>query len=47
MPKKKKHPKNMTNDELATHVFHPKVLKHAQEHLERLNKPKVSKKSVK
>jgi len=32
MPKKKeaKHPREMTTDELAQHVFHPAVLKHAQ-----------------
>jgi hypothetical protein len=38
MPKKKeKHPSEMSNDELAVHVFHPKVLAHAKEHIERLN----------
>ena len=26
--KKKKHPKNMTGDELMKHLFHPKVVKH-------------------
>ncbi len=26
--KKKKHPKNMTSDELMKHLFHPKVVKH-------------------
>jgi hypothetical protein len=26
--RKKKHPKNMTSDELARHLFHPKVVKH-------------------
>lgn len=31
------HPSKMSNDELAAHVFHPKVLKHAKEHIERLN----------
>ena len=31
MPKrKKKHPREMTTDELARHVFHPNVLKHAK-----------------
>ena len=31
MPKgKRKHPREMTTDELARHVFHPKVLKHAK-----------------
>ena len=28
MKKKDKHPKDMTNDELLKHVFHPKVVKH-------------------
>ena len=27
---KRKHPREMTTDELARHVFHPKVLKHAK-----------------
>jgi hypothetical protein len=27
MPKSKKHPKDMTTEELAQKVFHPKVLK--------------------
>ena len=38
MPKKvKKHPTEMTSDELAAHVFHPKVLKAARKHIERIN----------
>jgi hypothetical protein len=28
MAPKKKHPKDMTSDELMKHLFHPKVLKH-------------------
>jgi hypothetical protein len=36
----KKHPAKMTSDELAEHVFHPKVLKAAREHIERHNLPK-------
>jgi hypothetical protein len=41
MPRKlKKHPKDMTNDELAEHVFHPKILKHAKEHIAKLNSPR-------
>jgi hypothetical protein len=36
MPKKK-HPSEMTNRELAEYVFHPEVLKHAKEHIERIN----------
>jgi hypothetical protein len=47
MPKKsKKHPIEMTNDELAAHVFHPKVLKAARKHIERLNAPKSPAKST-
>lgn len=51
MPKKK-HPSEMSNDEMAAHVFHPKVLKHAKEHVEKINaeasKPerKVKKKAI-
>ncbi len=47
MPKKiKKHPIEMTSDELAAHVFHPKVLKAAKKHIERLNAPKSPAKST-
>jgi len=46
--RKKKHPRNMTNDELAKHVFHPEVLKHAKKHIKELNAEKPSRrKSVK
>jgi hypothetical protein len=39
MAKKKtpKHASKMTNSELAEAVFHPRVLRHAREHIERLN----------
>ncbi len=37
MAAKKKHPKDMTTEELAKHVFHPKVLKHAKKHVADLN----------
>ena len=48
MPKKlKKHPKDMTSDELAKHVFHPKVLKHARKHIECLDAPRNPRKSTK
>ena len=41
MPKKiRKHPTEMTSDELAAHVFHPKVLKAAKKHIEHLDAPK-------
>ena len=45
MPKKK-HPSTMTNRELAKHLFHPEVLKHAHEHIDKMNAAK-SKKSKK
>jgi hypothetical protein len=46
--KKKKHPKDMTTDELARHVFHPEVLKHAKKHIKELNAEKPNRsKSVK
>ena len=49
MAKKSKHASKMTNKELAEASFHPEVLKHAKEHIERLNaeaekKPKKLKK---
>lgn len=46
MKKKTKHPKDMTNDELLAHVFHPKVVKHIKKHVQDLNaeKEKPSKK---
>ena len=31
MAKKKKHPKDMTSEELLRHVFHPKIVKHVKE----------------
>ncbi len=40
-PKKtKKHPKDMTNDELLSHVFHPDAVKHIKEHVEKIVKGK-------
>ena len=30
MPKKKKHPKDMTTDEALKHIFHPKIVKHVK-----------------
>jgi hypothetical protein len=36
----KKHPKNMTSEELARHVFHPKILRAAKKHVAKLNKGK-------
>jgi hypothetical protein len=47
---KKKHPSEMTNAELAEHVFHPTVLKHARKHVDELNsgssKPKKTSKKL-
>jgi hypothetical protein len=44
MPKKKSAKKkravDMTTEELAQAVFHPKVLRHARRHIARLNAPK-------
>jgi hypothetical protein len=34
-PKKEKHPKDMTTDEAAKHLFHPKVIEHVKKHLEK------------
>ena len=44
---KKKHPKEMTTEELAKHVFHPKVLAHAKKHVRELNADKPKRKSSK
>ena len=33
----KKQPKDMTTEELARHVFHPKVLRAAKKHVAKLN----------
>jgi len=46
MKKKVKHPKDMTTDELMSHVFHPKALKHLKKHVEEVsNKKRVKKDS--
>jgi len=45
--KSPKHPMEMTNDEVAAAVFHPKVLKHAKRHIKRLNTGKKLRKSSK
>ena len=43
--KSKKHPIEMTSDELAAHVFHPKVLKHLRKVIAEHNAPKTPRKS--
>jgi hypothetical protein len=40
MPKKPKHPKDMTSDEVMAHVFHPKVVKHLRAHVAELDAAK-------
>jgi hypothetical protein len=49
MKKQTKHPKDMTNDELLAHVFHPKAVKHIKKHVKSLGiaKQKPSKKVTK
>jgi hypothetical protein len=37
MPKKEKHPKDMTTDEAIAHVFHPDALKHIKKHVKELD----------
>jgi hypothetical protein len=46
MPRVKKHPIEMTSDELAAHVFHPKLLRAGKKHIARLNEPKSPVKST-
>jgi len=36
MPKKEKHPKDMTTDETIAHVFHPDALKHLKKQVKEL-----------
>jgi hypothetical protein len=40
---KKKHPKDMTSDELLKRLFHPKVVKHVKKHVAKLNKAAMKK----
>ena len=41
--KKKKHPKDMTSDELLKHLFHPKVVKHVKKHVAKLERSSTKK----
>jgi len=34
MPKKKKHPSEMTDEEALKHIFHPKIVKAVKRHVE-------------
>ena len=45
--KKEKQPKDMKNLELAAFSLHPKVLKHAHRHIQRLNAAASKKKAGK
>jgi hypothetical protein len=45
MPKKK-HPRDMTNEEAIRHLFHPKIVKHVKALVERANS-KAKKKATK
>lgn len=44
MPKKKKHPMQMTDEEALKHLFHPEIVKSVRKHLKdetkRVPKPK-------
>ena len=40
MPKKPKHPREMTTEEAAKHLFHPEVLKHLKRVAHGSQKPK-------
>ena len=44
MPAKKKHPKDMTTEEAAKHLFHPRLLKHVKKVIEESTKKSISKK---
>ncbi|HKR83180.1 MAG TPA: hypothetical protein VJS37_03340 [Terriglobales bacterium] len=35
MPKKKKHPKDMTDEEALKHLFHPKIVRAVKKHLKK------------
>jgi hypothetical protein len=46
MPKKK-HPREMTNDEAIKHLFHPKIVAHVKKEVANADAPKVRKKATK
>ena len=43
MPKKKKHPKDMTTEEAITHLFTKKGVKHIKRHLAKLERSSTKK----
>jgi hypothetical protein len=44
--KKKKHPKDMTNDEAIKHLFHPKIVKHLKSLVTKNDSEVISKKAT-
>ena len=40
MPKKKKHPMHMTDDEALKHIFHPEIVKAVRKHVKDQSKTK-------
>lgn len=44
MPRKKKHPRKMTTEEAAKHLFHPKIHKHLKKLLREQDAKKPMKK---
>jgi hypothetical protein len=40
MPRKKKHPMEMTDDEALKHIFHPEIVKAVRKHVKDQSKPK-------
>jgi hypothetical protein len=44
MPKKKKHPMEMTDEEALRHIFHPEIAKAVRKHLKGQSKPKPKRK---
>jgi hypothetical protein len=47
MPKKKKHPIHMTDEEALNHIFHPEIAKAVRKHVkesEKRAKPQVTRK---
>jgi hypothetical protein len=48
MPKKKKHPMHMTDEEALNHIFHPEIAKAVRKHVkgqsEKRAKPQVKRK---
>jgi hypothetical protein len=46
MPKKK-HPREMTNDEAIKHLFHPKIVAHVRAEVAKADASKVRKKATK